>query len=145
MAKDMISTAEVAAKLGMTTAGVRMVVKRGELEAHQEGDSERSPLFFKRSEVTALVEKRKGNILDEPKAPKKKTAAIVKAAPQTMRRKASPPPTARAPKISVASPNGSVVAGALREDVITLVRVVDRGWMSQDEAFAKLRELAESL
>lgn len=147
MAKDMISTAETAELLDMTTAGVRKVVARGELEAFPEGDGARSPLFFKRAEVVALVQKRKADILDEPKAkPPKKSTALAKApkpekpAVQTMRRASKP-----------AGGGQSVVAkladeiGALREDVIMLVRLVDRGWMSQDDAFGKLREISESL
>lgn len=142
MAKDWISTTDAAELLGVVRRYAIKMAHDGKVVFKQDGDGGRAPFLFDRASVLAYLDKKKGDILDEPKAKKReKKVGLVAADKQIMRRAAKPAGGGQA--VVVAKLADEI--GALREDVITLVRVVDRGWMSQDEAFAKLRELAESL
>jgi hypothetical protein len=144
MAKEWITTAEAAELLGVSMNRVCVRIKEKALDA-KEDDSHvaggRKPFLIRRASVIAFLEKKKhADILDEKpaKAEKPKQA---KAPPQQERVVAVK--KARAPKNIVAKLADEI--GSLREDIIMLVRLVERGWMSQDEAFAKLRGIAETL
>lgn len=144
MAKDWITVDDAAAMLDVGPRNISKLVAKGELDGKKDDEHQgagRKPWLVTRASVLALVEKRKGDILDEPKAKKpekkkpEKKVELVKADKQVMRRSSSPPSrrTGKPPIVS------------LREDVIALVRNVERGWMTQSGAFEALREIADSL
>lgn len=150
MAKEWITCAAAGELLGISAERVGVLARAGKLESKKDDSytgKGHKPLLVNRASVIARrdAEKQKGDILDEPKAkPAKKPSALAKApkpeksAMQTMRRASKPA------RVDVVAKLADEI-GALREDVIMLVRLVDRGWMSQDQAFGKLREIAGSL
>lgn len=127
MSKDWISTAEAAELLGMTDAGVRKAGKKGAIESRQEGDGAKAPFFFKRSSVIAYRDRASATDLLEQKKPRKKKPKAPKAA-------AAPAP---APVVHLPPPT----ALELADDLRTLLRCIDRGWVKRDDLVEKLREL----
>jgi hypothetical protein len=135
VAKDWISTADVMKLLGCKQERASYLAVSGKIVSRKNGEGRSAPREYDRTSVIAYRdhEKKKGDILDEPK---KKPAK----APPRREPKAIAAKVARKPAAPI-----SAGSGGLAEDLRMLLRCVDRGWLSQDEAFAKLRGIADAL
>jgi hypothetical protein len=136
MAKDEISTGEAAELCGVSTAGIRKWVKQGKLKPRVGGGGRGQTYFFDRGVVLAFKQVREAGKTLAPPQPKARVVKLKAAHERKL-------PT----KINAKHILNKVTDEYcdLREDVIMLVRLVDRGWMSPEQAWGKLRELAESI
>jgi hypothetical protein len=135
--KEWISTAEAAELLGVSANRVCVRIKEKAIEA-KEDDSHigggRKPFLLKRASVIALRDgmKNHADMLDEkPAKPKAK-------APPQQRWKAI---AARVVRASKPRATAAGLTGDLADDVRALIKCVDRNWLSEADAFTKLRGL----
>lgn len=137
MAKEWISSAEAAQLVGCSVSNVLELAKKDKFETRRVGEGSRAPLEFLRSSVVAYrdAKRKEASARDllpatptKRKAPApKKSKALVPAAESQL---------ARALEATLVQPQPAALA-----DVRALVRFVDKGWFSKDDAWAKLREL----
>jgi hypothetical protein len=133
MAKDWISAGEAAGLLGISRMSVMRAGRRGALEHRGQG-VKGSPYEFTRASVVAY------------RGRAKRDADLLPATPA--RRKATAPRSRAIVPAPASPPSPEVVTGTVVEpapsvltEVRVLVRWVDKGWFSVEDAWAKLREL----
>jgi excisionase family DNA binding protein len=140
MGQHWISTAEAAELLGVTKRYAIKLVERKKIEAKQDGDGSRAPFLFRRTSVIAYRDARRKEQAERDLLP-----------PTPAKRKAAAPRKSKAlVPVAEAEPTPIEAAAvhplpAELADVRALVRFVDKGWFSKDDAWAKLRDLVMGL
>jgi hypothetical protein len=129
MAKEWISSAEAAQLAGCSVSNVLELAKKDKFGS-------RAPLEFLRSSVVAYrdAKRKEASARDlMPATPTKRKALVPKKSKALVPAAAAPTAVVEA---TLVEPHPAALA-----DVRALVRFVDKGWFSKDDAWAKLREL----
>jgi excisionase family DNA binding protein len=133
--EERMTTAEVAQLIGISTVAVNAAARRGKLKGTQEGRN----WTFERTAVAAYLEARKPT-------QSLHSSKTLDAGPQRTiadRLGRANPSDQRISDTVLFTDDDPLNANDLADDVRTLVRCVDRGWLSESDAFARLREIAE--